>query len=47
MNVARMEARIALLKLFQRFPQLDLAGPPDRDRRLRFRGFRALPVRCG
>jgi cytochrome P450 len=47
MNVARMEARIALLKLFQRFPRLDLAGPPDRDRRLRFRGFRALPVHCG
>jgi cytochrome P450 len=46
MNVARMEARIALLGLFQRFPRLDLAGPPDRDRRLRFRGFSALPVRC-
>jgi cytochrome P450 len=44
MNVARMEARIALLKLFQRFPTLDLDGTPERDRRLRFRGFRRLPV---
>lgn len=44
MNVARMEARIALLKLFQRFPRIALDGPPDRDRRLRFRGFRHLPV---
>lgn len=44
MNVARMEARIALLKLFQRFPRIALDGPPDRDRRLRFRGFRSLPV---
>jgi hypothetical protein len=47
MNVARMEARIALLKLFQRFPRLALDGPPDRDRRLRFRGFRRLPVQRG
>jgi cytochrome P450 len=44
MNVARMEARIALLKLFQRFPKLDLDGAPERDRRLRFRGFRRMPV---
>jgi hypothetical protein len=47
MNVARLEARIALLKLFQRFPRMTLDGPPERDRRLRFRGFRRLPVRCG
>ena len=47
MNVARLEARIALLKLFQRYPRLDLAGPPERDRRLRFRGFRHLPVALG
>ncbi len=45
MNVARMEARIALLKLFQRYPRLDLADAPERDPRLRFRGFRALRVR--
>ena len=45
MNVARLEARIALAALAARYPQLDLAGPPVRDRRVRFRGFSALPVR--
>jgi cytochrome P450 len=47
MNVARMEARIALLALFQRFPRLRLTGQEQRDRRLRFRGFRTLPVSWG
>ena len=45
MNVARMEGRIALGALVQRFPRLELAGEPERDRRVRFRGFRRLPVR--
>ena len=45
MNVARMEARIAFARLLARFPRLELAGPPERDRRIRFRGFRKLPVR--
>jgi cytochrome P450 len=45
MNVARLEARIALDALVQRYPRLDLAGPPVRDRRLRFRGLTALPLR--
>ncbi len=44
MNVARLEARIALAALTARYPNLDLAGPPVRDRRVRFRGFSALPV---
>ncbi|GCL63757.1 cytochrome P450 [Pseudaquabacterium pictum] len=44
MNVARLEARIALGALAQRYPRLDLAGPPVRDRRVRFRGFSALPI---
>ena len=47
MNVARMEARIALGALVQRFPRLEVAGTPVRDRRVRFRGFRSLPVRLG
>jgi cytochrome P450 len=47
MNVARLEARIALGALAQRYPRLDLAGPPVRDRRVRFRGFSALPVSLG
>ncbi len=45
MNVARMEARIAFSRLLQRFSGLELGGAPQRDRRVRFRGFRKLPVR--
>jgi len=45
MNVARMEARVAFGRLLARFPKIDLAGIPERDRRVRFRGFRHLPVR--
>jgi cytochrome P450 len=45
MNVARMEARIAFSRLLTRFRRLELAGPPERDRRIRFRGFRKLPLR--
>ena len=45
MNVARMEARIAFSRLLPRFPKLELAGDPQRDRRIRFRGFKTLPVR--
>jgi cytochrome P450 len=45
MNVARMEGRIALGRLLARFPQIELDGTPERDRRIRFRGFRKLPVR--
>lgn len=45
MNVARMEARIAFARLLAHFADIQLAGEPVRDRRIRFRGFRALPVR--
>ncbi len=45
MNVARMEGRIAFARLLTRFPWLELAGEPVRDRRIRFRGFSNLPVR--
>lgn len=47
MNVARMEARIALGRLVARHPRLALAGAPERDRRVRFRGLRRLPVTLG
>ena len=47
MNVARMEGRIALGRLLARFPRIELAGTPERDRRVRFRGFRKLPLRVG
>jgi hypothetical protein len=45
MNVARMEGRVAFSRLLARFARIELAGAPERDRRIRFRGFRALPVR--
>jgi cytochrome P450 len=44
MNVARLEARIAIGALARRFPRLTLAGAPERDPRIRFRGFARLPV---
>ena len=44
MNVARLEARIAIGALARGFAALELAGVPERDLRLRFRGFRRLPV---
>jgi cytochrome P450 len=47
MNVARMEGRIAFARLLERFPRIEPQGTPERDRRVRFRGFRKLPVRVG
>lgn len=47
MNVARLEGRIALAGLLRRFALIERAGDPVRDRRVRFRGFSALPVRLG
>jgi cytochrome P450 len=47
MNVARMEGRVAFGRLLARFPRIELAGAPERDRRIRFRGFRNLPIRVG
>jgi cytochrome P450 len=45
MNVARLEARIAITALATRFPRLEAAAPAQRDRRVRFRGLKHLPVR--
>jgi cytochrome P450 len=45
MNVARMEGRIAFAKLLARFTRIEPAGAPERDRRVRFRGYRKLPLR--
>jgi cytochrome P450 len=47
MNVARLEARIAFAALAARYPRIALAGTPERDARVRFRGFRRLPVTLG
>lgn len=44
MNVARMEGRIAIGRLLQRFAALEARGASERDRRVRFRGFRRLPA---
>jgi cytochrome P450 len=44
MNLARMEARIALGAFLKRFPHHELAGEPVRSQRARFRGFTAMPV---
>jgi cytochrome P450 len=45
MNLARMEANIALDAFLKRFPDYALAAPPVRARRARFRGFASLPLR--
>ncbi|HVO46917.1 MAG TPA: cytochrome P450 [Steroidobacteraceae bacterium] len=46
MSVARLEARIAILKTVQRFPDLHLTGGAVRGGRARFRGFKSLPAAC-
>ena len=46
MNVARMEARVAFARLLARFRRLEPAGVPERDRRIRFRGWLKLPLRA-
>ena len=45
MNVARLEARIAIDRLLARYPHIAANGEAQRDRRVRFRGLRHLPVK--
>ena len=45
MNLARLEARVALSRFLARFPDYALAGAPTRGGRARFRGFLHLPCR--
>ncbi|HEY0878789.1 MAG TPA: cytochrome P450 [Zeimonas sp.] len=45
MSVARLEGRIAIGRLLARFSRIERDGDPERDRRVRFRGFRHLPAR--
>ena len=47
MNVARLEARIALGALVARYPGLQPRGAALRDQRVRFRGLKRLPVMLG
>jgi cytochrome P450 len=44
MNLARLEARIALARFLARFPSYRLDGEPTRGGRARFRGFLHLPA---
>lgn len=46
-SLARMEARVLLGRLFDRFPRLRVAGPPQRFRSQFINGYRALPVALG
>jgi hypothetical protein len=45
MNLARLEARVALSRFLARFPGYALDGTPTRGGRARFRGFLRLPAR--
>ena len=45
LSVARLEARVAILQLIQRFPNLASDGAAVRSKRARFRGFETAPVR--
>ena len=45
MNLARLEARVALSRFLARFPGYTLDGEPVRGGRARFRGFLHLPAR--
>ena len=47
MNLARLEARVALARFLNRFPDYALTGVPERGGRARFRGFLHLPARVG
>jgi cytochrome P450 len=44
LNVARLEAQVAVLGLVRRFPGLRPAGEARRARRARFRGFESVPL---
>ncbi|MDB5406658.1 MAG: cytochrome [Rhodospirillales bacterium] len=47
MNLARLEAQIAVSRFLASFPDYAAAGTPVRGRRARFRGFVSLPVTLG
>ncbi len=44
LNVARLEARIAIPAIFKRFPDLDLSEDAHYDKRARFRALLTMPV---
>ncbi len=47
LNVARLEGRIAIRRLIERFPGLAMEQVPVRARRARFRGFVSAPMTIG
>ncbi len=47
LSLARLEGRIAINRLLQRFPRYQLAAKPQRAPRARFRGFTAIPASIG
>ncbi len=47
LNVARLEGRVAIGRLFERFPNLSKAATPERAHRARFRGFTRLVMNLG
>jgi len=47
MNLARMEARVAVGAFIARFPAYEILPEARRSRRVRFRGFESLPARLG
>ena len=44
MSLARLEGRVALSRFLQRFPNFELIGIPQRNKRARFRGFLAIQI---
>ena len=46
LSVARIEAQVALSKIFKKFPNLRVEGKVIRAKRARFRGFDALPMKA-
>ena len=47
MSLARLEGRLAIRQLVERFPKLERNGPFVRSGRVRFRGFLSYPVKAG
>jgi len=45
LHVARLEGRLAIARMLQRFPKLARLGPPQRAQRARFRVILSLPMR--
>ena len=43
-NLARLEAKVAISRFIDRFPNYRPSGPPTRSVRARFRGFLAIPI---